>query len=115
MKTKKAKTSAQANAAAGKGSTKTASSFSSRIPKAKRAQQKPPPTSTIVFPPKSDRPLFRCYHHPFLVNGEYQREGVYFHGVTQDKDQDGKPIDVLVDLWICSVLIVLCILRSNSG
>jgi putative DNA primase/helicase len=50
-----------------------------------------------------------------MVGERRYREGVYYHFVTQEKDAAGANVDVLVDLWILSVLRVLCIVRTDSG
>jgi putative DNA primase/helicase len=49
------------------------------------------------------------------VGPKQYKEGVYYHFVDEQKDAQGNVIDVLVDLWICSVLWVLCIVRTDSG
>src|SRR6516165_6938821 len=72
-----------------------------------------PPQQT--FPSLVRRPCFCCYDCPFVVGPKQYKEGVYYHFVDEQKDAQGNVIDVLVDLWICSVLWVLCIVRTDSG
>jgi putative DNA primase/helicase len=50
-----------------------------------------------------------------MVNTNSYREGVYYHFVEKQKDSTGIVMNVPVDLWICSVLWVLCIVRTDSG
>ena len=61
----------------------------------------------IVFPPSSRRPVYCCYDGPFLVRTEPYPAGVYFHR----KDDSG----TLSDRWVCSVLRVIAITRSEAG
>jgi putative DNA primase/helicase len=80
-----------------------------------KAPEVPPAPQQVEFPPISRRPCFCCYDQPFLVGGNHYKEGVYYHFVQTDKDADGNEIEIAVDLWICSVLRVLCIVRTDSG
>jgi len=50
-----------------------------------------------------------------MAGSKQYRQGVYYHFVEQEKDSQGNIVDVLVDLWICSVLWVRCIVRTDSG
>jgi putative DNA primase/helicase len=68
-----------------------------------------------IFPPPKHRPCYCCYDAPFLVGNNRYKEGVYYHFVETKKDANGNEIEVAVDLWICSVLRVLCIVRTDSG
>lgn len=73
-----------------------------------------PPQQT--FPPNNRRPCFCCYDAPFMVGNDRYKEGVYYHFIEEQKDEaTGLKIDVPVDLWICSVLRVQCIVRTDSG
>jgi hypothetical protein len=81
------------------------------------------PLQQVEFPPISIRPCFRCYDQPFVVGDNRYKEGVYYHFVKiekhangkEKKDANGNVIKFAVDLWICSVLRVLHIVRSDSG
>jgi putative DNA primase/helicase len=68
-----------------------------------------------TFPPLNRRPCFCCYDLPFMVGLRRYDEGVYYHFVKTERDASGNEIDVPVDLWIVSVLYVLCIVRKDSG
>src|SRR5262249_16263369 len=71
--------------------------------------------SNIDFPPLSNRPCFRLYKTFFLSNGKPYDPGDYWHTVEEEKDSNGNKVQVLVDLWICSVLIVIAITRTDAG
>jgi putative DNA primase/helicase len=73
----------------------------------------PPPQQT--FPPISRRPCYCCYGLPFIVGTEHFKEGVYYHCLNEEKDASGNVVTIAVDLWICSILRVLCIVRTDSG
>jgi putative DNA primase/helicase len=80
-----------------------------------KAREVPPAPQQVDFPPISRRPCFRCYDQPFLLGTRHYKEGVYYHFVQTEKDADGNEIKIAVDLWICSVLRVLCIVRTDYG
>ena len=73
------------------------------------------PLPQQTFPPKNRRPIYCCYDAPFMVGNKSYKAGVYYHCVEERKDAAGVPIEVLVDRWVCSVLKVLYILRTDSG
>jgi putative DNA primase/helicase len=70
---------------------------------------------TLEFPPKSKRPAFRLYKVPFLSKGAPYKAGVYWHCVQEQTNEEGQKEQILVDLWICSVLEVRAIVRTGSG
>jgi putative DNA primase/helicase len=65
--------------------------------------------SPQTYPDLKDRPCFRCYSAPFAAGF---KAGVYQHVIEKDKDTQA---DVSVDRWICSILRVLAIVRTESG
>ncbi len=67
------------------------------------------------FPQPDDRPCYRLFLTAFKANDRFFQPGVYYHFLKTEKDADGNKIEVAVDLWICSVLRVLCIVRTDSG
>jgi putative DNA primase/helicase len=70
----------------------------------------------IVFPDGSQRPTFACYDEDFFVGNKRFKAGVYYHEVKQKKDKDRNVVAVLLDdRWICSVLKVICIVRTGVG
>jgi putative DNA primase/helicase len=69
----------------------------------------------IDFPPISKRPCFKLYKTFFLSNNKPYDPGVYWHTVEEEKNSSGNKVEVLIDLWICSVLIVVAITRTGSG
>ncbi len=69
----------------------------------------------VEFPPLSRRPISLCYDKDFNVNGQPYYAGVYSHDVKHVAGKDGNERDVPVDQWICSVLKVISIVRSNTG
>jgi hypothetical protein len=70
----------------------------------------------ITFPPNSRRPCFCCYDQPFLVSSRYYQAGVYHHHIVKETDPLTNAVTMVpADDWICSVLKVLCIVRTNSG
>lgn len=64
-----------------------------------------------AFPNEGERPCYRVYTRPVMNNGEQQREGVYYHYTTEDK-QSGelKPIDK----WLCSPIEVIANTQDES-
>src|SRR4029077_2837486 len=73
-------------------------------------EQKSEPYSTVIFPSAAKRPTFACYDEAFFVGNKRYRAGVYYHGTDEDGD-----VVVPVDQWICSVLKVICIVRTAVG
>ena len=71
-------------------------------------------TAKTVFPPPSKRPVFCCYDHAFVVDGKRYKAGVYYHVIRREKDEEGKITEVPEDLWICSVLKVVSIVRTRG-
>jgi putative DNA primase/helicase len=69
-------------------------------------------TSPQTYPAIKERPCFRCYDAPFKRGNRDFKAGVYRHVTEEDKDTK---IEVPVDLWICSLLRVLFIVRTESG
>jgi hypothetical protein len=82
-------------------------------PQGQQTQNAGPPE--IEFPPISKRPCFRFYKTFFLSNGKPYDPGVYWHTVEKEKDNGGNKVQVLIDLWILSVLEVLAITRTDAG
>jgi putative DNA primase/helicase len=72
-------------------------------------------TERDIFPPLSDRPAYVCYDEDFVVNDTKHKAGVYLHGSREEKNEEGETVEQPVDLWICSPLKVLCIVRAASG
>jgi putative DNA primase/helicase len=69
----------------------------------------------VTFPSEARRPCFACYDQAFAVGNRRYKEGVYYHCMQERKDKDGNTTPVEVNLWICSVLKVLYIVRTDAG
>jgi putative DNA primase/helicase len=69
----------------------------------------------VDFPPLSRRPIFLCYDKDFVVKEQPYKAGVYFHDIKPADGKNGNEGDVLIDQWICSVLKVISVVRSNTG
>ena len=78
----------------------------------------------VDFPPLSRRPVFLCYDKDFVANDRSYKAGVYCHDIKSASGKggkggkggkDGNEGDLPVDQWICSVLKVVSIVRSNTG
>ena len=68
----------------------------------------------MQLPPESRRPCFCCYDHPFLVDNHRYKAGVYHHAMKEETDPDTQEtMMVPVNIWICSVLKVLYIVRTE--
>ncbi len=74
-----------------------------------------PPSPKTEFPPRSERPCHRLYEHAFLVGDKQRKAGVYLHTWRDRKTPKGETIEELVDIWICSVLRVIAITRTDAG
>ena len=72
-------------------------------------------TERGIFPPLSARPAYVCYDEDFVANDAKYKAGVYLHGSQEKKNEEGETVEQPVDLWICSPLKVLCIVRAASG
>jgi putative DNA primase/helicase len=88
---------------------------SSPLPLEQETQTQNSGPPEIEFPDESKRPCFRLYKAPFLSQGAAYKAGVYYHYVTEEKDENDKKVLVLADLWILSVLEVVAIVRTGSG
>ena len=85
-------------------------------PEQKSEPQQPDSTHpVIVFPSAAKRPTFACYDEAFFVGNKLYKPGVYYHETKQKIDEDGDVVEILIDRWICSVLKVICIVRTGAG
>ena len=69
----------------------------------------------VTFPPRAARPTFICYDEAFFAEGHVSKAGVYYHYIEKTKDEFGNSVEELIDLWICSPIRVLCVVRSGGG
>ena len=72
-------------------------------------------TERGIFPPLSQRPAYVCYDEDFVVNDTRYKAGVYLHGSREEKNEEGETVEQPLDVWICSPLKVLCIVRAAAG
>jgi Domain of unknown function (DUF927) len=73
---------------------------------------------TIVFPTAAERaarPTFACYDEDFTNGHKRYKAGVYYHEVKQKTNENGVAVTLLIDHWICSVLKVICVVRTGVG
>ena len=72
------------------------------------------PYQRKVFPSLKERPCYRVYDLPFKEKGRDWEPGVYLHTVELKDDGSGNKTKVAAELWVTSVLRVLCIVRTDS-
>ena len=68
---------------------------------------------TITFPSAAERPTYACYDVDFTDGNRRHKAGVYYHDVQQAPGANGAVL--LFDHWICSVLKVIGIVRTDAG
>jgi len=90
-------------------------SHKSKVPPPQSSSSASPPSLPVEdFPPRKSRPCYSVHDSLFQNNGRSYRDGVYFHSVEVKTDPNGQKVEHLIDTWICSVLSVFAITRTNS-
>ena len=104
-------------AASTKGTTSSNSAGATGAPKRSRSKKSSgagQASPQVTFPPDSWRPCFCCYDQPFVVGTHRYKAGVYHHYLAKEKDPDTGDVTIVpVNDWICSVLRVLHIVRTE--